>query len=142
MGIRHRIADVDEPAQEVAQIQRALARIPAGMFLGLVEPPDRLLEAISLDEPHGVERPTVGRVAQPVDRYDPRVLEAACHLGLELEAGAEEGVVSKLVLDLLEGDVAVQLGVECNEDFAESALGVRAKDAEAGSGGRRLTCEA
>ena len=45
--IRHRVADVDEPAQQIAQFQRAPARLATGLPLRLVEPPDRVLETIA-----------------------------------------------------------------------------------------------
>ena len=52
VGIRHRVADADEPGEELAQGQGPLAaRGP-----GLVEAHDGLLEALAADESHGIER--------------------------------------------------------------------------------------
>ena len=59
-----RVAHVDEPAQQLVQRQGPLAGVAPRAFVGLVEPLDRLLEAVALDEPHGVEGPAVG-VAGP-----------------------------------------------------------------------------
>ncbi len=103
-----------------------------------MEPLDRLLEAVPLDEPHRVERPAVGRVTQPVHRHDPRVLQPAGHLGLELEPGSVPRVVGEAVLDLLERHVAVQLGIQGHEDLAQPSPGMRTEDAEPSAGGRRL----
>ena len=83
--VGHRVADVDEPVQEVAQLQRAAAGVVLEGEVGM-EAVDGLLEAFPLDEPHGVVRPAVGEVAQAVDRDDARVLQPAGDLGLEDEA--------------------------------------------------------
>ncbi len=64
------------------------------------------------------------------------MLQAAGHLGLELEPGSVLRVVGEAILDLLEGHVAVQLGVQGHEDLAQPSPGMRAEDAESGTGGR------
>jgi hypothetical protein len=95
-----------------------------------VEATDGVLEAVAADEPHGVERPAVDGVAQPVDRDDARVLQPAGDLRLVLEPAAVAGIVGIAVLDLLQRHVAVQLGVAGEEDLAEAAAGVGPQDAE------------
>ena len=132
-----RVADVDEPPQELAQLQRAAAGVALQRLVG-VEAVDGLLEAVAADEPHGVVGPAVGVGAQAVDRDDAGVLQAAGDLGLEQEAGAAGRVVGVAVEDLLERHLAVQLGVERHEDGAQAAAGVRPEDAEplAVAGGR------
>ena len=72
------------------------------------------------------------------------MLQPAGDLGLEQEPLAADRVVGVLVEDLLERDLAVQLGVERDEDGAQAAPGVRPQDAEplaVGGGGadRRVT---
>ena len=101
-----------------------------------MEARDGLLEAVALDEPHGVERAAVGVVAQAVDRDDPRVLQPAGDLRLQQEAGPADGVVGVDGLDLLQGHLAVQLPVEGDEDLAQPAPGVRPEDAVARAGHR------
>ena len=103
-----------------------------------VEPLDRLLEAVAADEPHGVVGPAVAVGAQAVDRDDPGVLQPAGDLGLEQEPLAAGRVVGVVVEDLLERHLAVQLGVERDEDGPQAAPGVGAEDAEplAVGGGR------
>src|SRR2546430_1246864 len=64
------------------------------------------------------------------------VLQAAGDLGLEEEPGASVGVVGVLVEDLLEGNLAVQLGVERDEDQAQAAPRVVPQGAEPRAGGR------
>ena len=91
---------------------------------------DRLLEAVALDEPHGVERPAGGVVAQAVDRDDAGMLELAGDLGLLDEPGAAVRFVGVAVLDLLERDRAVELLVQRDRDLAQPALGMRAEDAK------------
>ena len=99
---------------------------------------DGLLEAVAADEPHGVVGPAVGVGAQAVDRDDARVLQPAGDLGLEQEPLAADRVVGVVVEDLLERHLAVQLGVEGDEDGAQAAPGVGPEDAEplAVGGGR------
>ena len=54
---------------------------PAAADMGRSDQPpgleaiDRLLEALPLDEPHGVEGPALGIATQAVDRHDARVFE-------------------------------------------------------------------
>ena len=66
------------------------------------------------------------------------MLQPAGDLGLEQEAGAAGRVVGVPVEDLLERHLAVELGVEGDEDRAQSAAGVGPEDAEplAVGGGR------
>ncbi len=58
------------------------------------------------------------------------MLQSAGDLGLQEEAGAAVGVVGVVVEDLLQRDLAMQLGVECHEDGAEAAPGVGPEHAE------------
>src|SRR5271154_5484524 len=51
-----------------------------------VEMGDGLLEAVALDEAHGVEGPTVAVDAQAVDRHDAGMLKSAGDAGLQQEA--------------------------------------------------------
>ena len=74
-------------AAAAAQLQRPHARVAPRPLVG-VEGGDRLLEAVALDEPHGVVGPAVGVAAQAVDRDDARVLQPAGDLRLAQEAGA------------------------------------------------------
>ena len=103
-----------------------------------VEALDGLLEAVAADEPHGVIRAAIAIGAESVDRDDAGVLEPAGDLGLDEEPGAAGRVVGVVVEDLLERDLAIELGVECDEDRAQASAGVRPEYAEAepaGGGG-------
>ncbi len=143
------VADVGEPPQQPAHLERPPAGVgtwhghpgrvrvrhglearATGRPIGM-EAVDGLLEAVALDEPHGVIRPAVAVGPQAVDRDDPRMFQAAGDLGLEQEAGAAGRVVGVLLQDLLDRHLAVQLLVERDEDGAQAAPGVRAQDAEA-----------
>ena len=66
------------------------------------------------------------------------MLQPAGDLGLEQEPLAADRVVGVRVEDLLEGHLAVQLGVQGHEDGAQAAAGMRPEDAEplAVGGGR------
>ena len=129
VGVLDGVADVDEPTQQVAQLERAAAGFLLQGHVG-VESLDRLLEAVSPDEPHRVVRPPAVVGSQAVDRDDTRVLQPAGDLRLEHEATAAVRIVGVAGEDLLEGDLAVELGVERDEDGAQAASGVRPEDAE------------
>ena len=58
------------------------------------------------------------------------MLQAAGDLGLDQEPSAADRVVGVGVEDLLERDLAVELGVEGDEDGAQAAPGVGPEDAE------------
>ena len=58
------------------------------------------------------------------------MFQPAGDLGLDEEPGAAGGVVGVVVEDLLEGDLAVQLGVERHEDRPQPAAGMGPEDAE------------
>ena len=88
VGVLDGVADVDEPPQQVAQLERAAAGVAPERRVG-VESLDRLLEAVSPDEPHRVERPLAVVGPQAVDRDDARMLEPAGDLGLD--AGSDGG---------------------------------------------------
>ena len=59
------------------------------------------------------------------------MLQPAGDLGLDQEPGAAGGVVGVLGLDLLEGDLAVQLRIQRHEDDADAAAGVVPQQPEA-----------
>ena len=90
--VGHGLADVHEVGEQPTQRQGSLARVAIGCSR-LVKPRDRRLQAVSPDEPHRVIGPAVLVLSQPVDRDDPRVLQAAGHFGLEHESLAVLGVV-------------------------------------------------
>ena len=138
VGVVDRVADVEEPPQELAQLQRPPAGVASSARSSAWKRVDGLLEAVAADEPHGVVGPAVAVGAQAVDRDDPRVLQPAGDLGLQEEPLAADRVVGVVVEDLLERHLAVQLGVEGHEDGAQAAPGVGPEDAEplAVAGGR------
>src|SRR6185312_4434787 len=67
-------------------------------------------------------------VAQAVDGDHAGMLELAGDLGLQDEPGPPAAVVGVSVLDLLEGDLAVELVVEGHRDRAEADAGMRPDD--------------
>ena len=129
VGVLDGVANVDEPTQQVAQLERAAAGVGPGRRVG-VEALDGLLEAIAPDEPHRVVGPPAVVGPQAVDGDDPGVLQPAGNLGLEQEATAAVRVVGVAGEDLLEGDLAVELGVEGDEDGAQTARGMGPEETE------------
>src|SRR5205823_8377135 len=72
VGVGDGVAHVHETAQELSQRQGPLSRVAAGAFR-LVEAADSLVEAVALDEAHGIEGPAVQVLPQAVDRHDTRM---------------------------------------------------------------------
>jgi hypothetical protein len=58
------------------------------------------------------------------------VLQPAGNLGLPEESAAALGILTESVLNLLERHLAIKPFVACDRDLAESALGMRAEEAE------------
>ena len=129
VGIVDRVADVEEPPQQLAQLDRATAGVILERRVA-VKLLDGLLERIAANEPHGVIGPAVAVGTQPVHRHDAGMLEPPGDLGLEQKTLPADGVVRVVVEDLLERHLAVQLAVECDEDRPQPAPGVRPQDAE------------
>src|SRR5262249_27252486 len=122
---------------QLAQFQRAAAGVALEGVVA-VEVLNRLLETVPLDEPHGVKGAAAAVDAQAVDRDDARVLQAAGELGLGDEPLAADRVVGVPLEDLLERHLAVELGIEGDEDLAQAAPCMRPEQAEplAVAGGR------
>ena len=115
VGIFDGVADVGEPPQQLAQLERP----PAGVRFQCrvsVKPLDHLLERVAADEPHGVIRAATGVGAQAIDRHDPRVFQAAGDLGLHHKSRSTDRVIRMMIEDLLDGHFAVELGIDRNED--------------------------
>ena len=129
VGVIDGVADVEEAAEQLAQAPGSTAGVVLQGFVG-VEVLDRLLEAVALDEPHGVVRAAAAVGAQAVDRHDAGVLQPAGDLGLQHEPLAADRVVGVLLEDLLERHLAVQLGVERHEHLAQPAPRMRPEQAE------------
>jgi hypothetical protein len=66
-----------------------------------------LLEAVALDETHGVEAAAVVVASQAMGRHDTGKLRFACHLRFQQEARPAVVVVGVLLLDLLESHLAL-----------------------------------
>ena len=129
VGVIDGVADVEEAAEQLAKLEGSTAGVVLQGDVG-VELLDRLLEAVALDEPHGVVRAAAAVGAQTVNRHDAGVLEPAGHLGLQHEPLAAHRVVGVLLEDLLERHLAVQLAVERHEHLAQPAPRVRPEQAE------------
>ena len=129
VGVLDGVADVDEPTQERPQGERAPAGVVFHHRIG-VEGGDGVLEGVAADEPHGVVGTATAIAAEAVDRHDPRMFEASGDLGFEDEPGAAGGIIGVAVEDLLERDLAIQLGVERDEDGAQSSARMGPQDPE------------
>src|SRR6516165_6313388 len=69
-------------------------------------------------------------VAKTVDGHDSRVLEPAGDLSLDEEPLAASGIVSVVIKELLQRHLAVELGVEGDEDRTQPPSGAGPQDAE------------
>ena len=83
-----------------------------------------------MDESHGIEGSTVSIVPQAVDRDNSGMLEFTGDLGLGHKPRPAPLVVCVRILDLLEGDGAVELGVEGHRDLSQASPGMRPQDPE------------
>ena len=75
VGVIDGVADVEEAAEQLAQLQRSAAGVVLQRVVA-VEVLDGLLERVALDEPHGVIGASAAVGAQAVDRHDARVLQS------------------------------------------------------------------
>ena len=124
------ITDGHEPRQEPSQRQPLLFPIAAGFLAVLVKARDLLLEALALDQPHGVERPALRIPAQAVDRDHAGMLQPPRDLGFDDEPSPVLAVVGLLGPDLLERNLAVKLAIQRNRNQAQTPLGIRPQDRE------------
>src|SRR5262245_10268479 len=109
MGIGHRVADVEETPQQLAERSGMVAssRGVAAM--------NGVLEVVSLDEPHSIVRPAVRVAAQAVDRHDAGMFEPPGDLRFQEESTTAAGIRGVALLDLLQRHLSIQLRVEGNE---------------------------
>ena len=130
VGVADGIADVDEPPQELTQLEGApgVVRVVA---TAVMEAVDGIGERFPADQPHRVEGTADGVAAEAVDGDDPRVLELPGELGLEHELRPARLAVGVGRLDLLEGHLTVELVVDRHGHDAEPPLGIRTHDQEA-----------
>lgn len=135
MRVRHRVAHVDEPLQQLAEGDGIVAQAawPAKSPFH-IKAIDCFLETVAADEPHGVERPAVRVAAQPIDGHDAGVLQGAGDLGLQHEPRARIGMIGMTVLNLLQGHLPVQFRVLRHVNVTEAALGMRSQDTKPRAG--------
>src|SRR5262249_47594614 len=103
----------------------------------VVEALDRLLERLPFDESHRIIRAAIGMTAQAIDRHDPRVLQPPGDLRFQQEPRLADRVMGVVAPQLLQRDLAVQLGVQGQEDLAQPPARVGPDNAEPPVGGRR-----
>src|SRR5262249_7618009 len=120
VGVGDGVADADEGVEQVGEIEGA-SRADVALAVVVL---DGLAEGAAADEAHGVVRLLVRVAGQLVDGNDPRVFELAGDAGLLEEALADHGAIAAVGAQLLEGNLAAQLGVMGQPDLADAAGGV------------------
>src|SRR5262249_29341908 len=125
----NRVADVEEPPEKLAQLERATAGVLLERLVTM-ELLDGLLERIAANETHGVVRPAVAVGTEPIHGHNARMLQSPGNLGFKQKPLPAHGIVRVVVQDLLEGHLAVQLAVECDEYRPQATLGVGPQNAE------------
>ena len=87
VGIMQGVADVDQTANELVQLDgaRALNPAPYGAQLALVKFLDRVHQAVAADEAHRVERSAVRVSSQAVNRHNSWMLQAAGNFRFQKE---------------------------------------------------------
>ena len=122
-----RVTHVQKPPQQLLKRQHPLTG-DRGSWSAVVEPRDRLPQAVSLDKPHRVKRPAKLVVAQTVHRHDPRMLESSRDLRLQQEPRPALRMARVPVLNLLERHLAVQLGVFGHKHLAQAPSRMKLQD--------------
>src|SRR5262249_10824307 len=139
VGIVNGIADINEPAQQFAELQHPLSLLPAPR-IGLVKASNRLPETFSFDEAHGVKGSAVGVLAQAIDWHNPRALNPASNLGLQQETRPTLWIVCMPDPDLLQRHLPMQLLVQSNKDLAETTMSMFTKNPKASPRSLRSPC--
>src|SRR5262245_56096720 len=83
---------------------------------------DRRFQRLAVNEAHDVARLAIRALDHTVNRHDAGMFELGGNLGFQLEAPACIRLCRTLRLDALEGDVAVELLIAAQKDFAEAAM--------------------
>ena len=126
MRVIDRVADVEEPAEQLAERDpprrpAAPAGRPGFRVRAPVKVPDRRRQALAADEPHRVVEPALGVAAQAVDRDDPGMLQVARDLGLDQEPRALFLAIGEPGQDHLQGHLALELAIPGHPDLADPA---------------------
>ncbi len=129
VSVFHGIANVDEPADQLAKLQATLALVEL-QCIALVKLVDGFLQAVAANESHRIIRAAVRINPQPIDGHDRRVFQPAGDFGFENESGTALGTVGVRGLDALQGHFTVQFFVRSDVHLAESAARMRTEDAE------------
>ena len=119
VSVLDRIANVGKSLEEITELERPPARIDLQGRVG-VEAVDGLFERIAFDQTHRVVRSAVAVGSEAVDRDDTRMLQPAGDFGFQHKARAASRIVGVTLENLLERDLAIQLGVERNEDDSQT----------------------
>src|SRR5207253_5092225 len=108
----------------------------AALALGGVKLLDRFLESLPLDKAHGIKGPAVRVLAHRVDRDNAGMFQPAGNLGLAEKAVATLRIAGVQRTQTFQRDLAVQLLILGDVDFAQAALGMKAQDLVARSRGQ------
>jgi hypothetical protein len=95
---------------------------------------DGLCQAIAADEAHRIIGPAIGILAKGIDRDDARVFQASRHNCFKHEPGLSLELTRVPAVHLLEGDLAMEISIESDEDLAKATLRVWAQYLEATRG--------
>src|SRR6185369_13605014 len=132
VSIGYRIADVEEPAEQLPELEVVppVGRAICSLARPSVETLDGILQAIATYEAHDVKGAAVAEVAQSIHRHNARMFQVTGDFGLPKESASRIGIIGVLSLKLLECDFAAQFFVEGNVNFAQAASCMRPQDAK------------
>ena len=126
----HRIADVDEAAEKLANLQLPRARVLSIRIVSTVKLFDGLSQAVPFDEPHCVKRSPVRTLTKGIHRHDSRMLKTARNLGLKHKPFTGCRIVTVLNQDLFQRHFPVQLQVQGDRDLPQASFGMRSQNSE------------
>ena len=87
----------------------------------------RVLEIVTLDEPHGIERPTIRIGAEAIHGHNAGMLESAGDFRFQHKPAATGVLVRVLPLDLFQRHLSVQLQILRHKYFTEATFRMRAQ---------------
>ena len=123
MGIIHRVADIDKPAQQLAEFDLFAAEI-FPRFAGGEMVVDGLLQTAPANESHSIVRAAIGIGAETVNGHDPRMLQASGDLGFLNKPRPRFGIIGEPSLDFFESYFTSQFEIFGDGDFAQAPLRV------------------